>query len=458
MSTYVPALKGRMGDWTYYVTVMKLGQVAKECKLAEEIHKHQELDALIQREITNRVQTEMVPYLKNQPQRFYGALIVAVYGGHPEFSPVKVAEHNLLDDTEAHRNGFGLLRFDGSQVYYALDGQHRLQSIKIAVDEKPELGQEDISVIILRHEKSKEGMERTRRLFTTLNRRAQPTSRAQNIAIDEDDAVAIVTRRLIKENLYLNPLVKAEPTNSKTLTRGKKNDPYITTLAAFYETNETLLSTYGGGLDITSQFKSIRPSYEELDEYYKYLEAVWSKLLEDCPGFKEVLSRRKPPGELRRQTPREGRATLDGQGKPIEGGNVFARPIGQFIVADVLRRAVGQGKPINEAISAVMNGGISMDVDDAPWQGLIWNPATHTIVGGRTERGLVVDLISHALGLPTSTKKRELRQKLRDVTLNKKAELLPPISWSGSNHGETAEADSDSEEMLTTETEAHGTA
>ena len=30
MPDYVPALRGRMGDWTYYVTPMKLGKVANE--------------------------------------------------------------------------------------------------------------------------------------------------------------------------------------------------------------------------------------------------------------------------------------------------------------------------------------------------------------------------------------------------------------------------------------------
>jgi DNA sulfur modification protein DndB len=171
MPDYVPALKARMGDWNYYVTVMKLGKIARECRLAEEIHTNKDLDALIQRAIQDRVEKEMVPYLVNEPQRFYGALVVAVYGGEPEFSPVTVAEHSLLDDSQERNSyGFGLLRFDGSQVYYALDGQHRLKSIQEAIKIDPDLGKEEITVIILNHEDSKEGLERTRRLFSTLRR------------------------------------------------------------------------------------------------------------------------------------------------------------------------------------------------------------------------------------------------------------------------------------------------
>jgi DNA sulfur modification protein DndB len=114
MADYVPALKARMGDWQYYVTVMKLGKIARECRLAEEIHANKDLDELIQRAIQDRVQKEMVPYLINEPQRFYGALVVAVYGGDPEFSAVRVAEHELIDDKDHHSYGFGLLRFDGA--------------------------------------------------------------------------------------------------------------------------------------------------------------------------------------------------------------------------------------------------------------------------------------------------------------------------------------------------------
>jgi DNA sulfur modification protein DndB len=134
MADYVPALQAHMGDWKYYVTVMKIGKIARECRLAEEIHTDKDLDALIQRAIQDRVAKEMVPYLLNEPQRFYGALVVAVYGGEPEFSPVRVDEHELLDDKDKDKSsyGFGLLRFDGSQIYYALDGQHRLKSLQEA--------------------------------------------------------------------------------------------------------------------------------------------------------------------------------------------------------------------------------------------------------------------------------------------------------------------------------------
>jgi DNA sulfur modification protein DndB len=429
MPDYVPALQAKMGDWRYYVTVMKLGKIARECRLADEIHDNKDLDDLIQRAIQDRVSKEMVPYLVNESQRFYGALVVAVYGGDPEFSPVNVAEHQLIDDKEKSSYGFGLLRFDGSQVYYALDGQHRLKSIQEAIRIKPDLAKEEISVIILKHEDSQEGLQRTRRLFSTLNRRAKPTSSAMNIAIDEDDAIAITSRRLVKENELLKRLVLST-LGSKQLNPSKANDPYITTLTALYEVNEILLSTYEGGLGIDKNFKQFRPSEDDLDSFYQYLEKIWVKLLQACPGFDAILSGRKQPGEIRKLVTKEGIPDLDETGKSIPGGNVFARPIGQNIIAEVLKQAGISGKSIPEAIDAIMTN-VSMNINEAPWVYLIWNPSTHQIIGGKKEKAIIINMIAHALGLRIPVKIGELKSSYRDSIRDPKASLLPLIEWNG---------------------------
>ncbi|MDJ1169517.1 DNA sulfur modification protein DndB [Roseofilum sp. BLCC_M154] len=429
MPDYIPALKAHMGDWQYYVTVMKLGKIARECRLAEEIHANQSLDELIQRAIQDRVQKEMVPYLLHERQRFYGALVVAVYGGDPEFSPVRVQEHELIDDKERQSYGFGLLRFDGSQIYYALDGQHRLKSIQEAITKDPDLASEEITVIILKHEQTKEGLERTRRLFSTLNRRAKPTTSGMNIAIDEDDSIAIVSRRLVKENNILQGLVLPN-LGSKQISRSKSHEPYITTLAAFYEANEILLSAYDGGLEIDKNFKQFRPSNDDLDSYYIFLEKIWMMLLERCPGFELILTGRKQPGDIRKCTDINGYLVLDDSGKPIPGGNVFARPIGQFIIAEVIKLALIQGKSLEDTIQAIM-GNITMDINESPWVRVIWNPSTERIMGTKSERQLLASIISHSLGLRIKQKIRDLKQKYRDRVEDPTAPLLPPISWSG---------------------------
>lgn len=357
---------------------------------------------------------------------------MTVYGGDPEFSEVKVKDgHHLIDDNEDRSSyGFGLLRFDGSQIYYALDGQHRLKSIQEAIAQNPDLAKEEITVIILKHENSKDGLERTRRLFSTLNRRAKPTSSGMNIAIDEDDAIAIVSRRLVKENDILKLLVSSSNLGSKQISPSKSNDPYITTLAGFYDTNEVLLGAYNGGFDIDQKFKQFRPSNDELDDYYSYLENIWIRLLEKCPEFDSVLKGRRKPGDIRKRMDADEATVLDNSGKPIAGGNVFARPIGHFILADVLKLVGVQGKSIEDAIDAMMTH-IPMDIDKAPWVRVIWNPTKQCIIGTKSERALIASMISHALGLKINIKVRELKQKYRDTVEDFKANLIEPIDWSG---------------------------
>ncbi len=419
MPEYMAALKGKMGDWVYYVTTMKLSKVAKETKLAGQIHKSSDLNSEIQRELGNRVQKEMVPYLLNQSQRFYGALIVAVYGGNPEFRPVKVTEHEIINDSEKMSYGFGLLRFDDSQIYYALDGQHRLRSIQLAVEQNDALRNEEVTVIIVGHENTPEGMERTRRLFSTLNRKAEKTKAGLNIAIDEDDAVAICTRRLVYEHPYLGALglVKATKAgiNSKQINTSAANEPYLTTLQALYEINCDLLTAFTDGtsigMDVDAKFKATRPSDDDLNAYYAFLADIWKDICEACPDLKPVLEKRKKAGSLRIPNQMGG------------GGSVIARPLGQFIIAEVVSAALRQGHPQKEFISKFFQE-VSCNLDNVPWVKLIWNPQTRTIVSGNAARALAVNLLLHQFHLKGAPGPRQLLRDYRKETQDNKMKLL----------------------------------
>ena len=105
----------------------------------------------------------------------------------------------------------GVLRLDGTQTLFAIDGQHRVEGIKQALEDNSELGREEVSVIFVAHRNDSDGMERTRRLFTTLNRYAKPVSKSEIVALDEDDIVAITTRELVEKH----PLFQRENLTGK---------------------------------------------------------------------------------------------------------------------------------------------------------------------------------------------------------------------------------------------------
>ena len=48
----IPALRGLMGDWRYYLCFMSLEQLSTRVGFAQEVHKSKGLSDMIQRELT----------------------------------------------------------------------------------------------------------------------------------------------------------------------------------------------------------------------------------------------------------------------------------------------------------------------------------------------------------------------------------------------------------------------
>lgn len=194
-----------MGDWVYYSCLMTLNEISSRVRYAQDIHKHAELSEMIQRGLDGIRSVQIAEYLKMQPQRFFNSLVVATYGGSPNWHPLEEVRDSrqlgLLDDLSQETvESVGFLALTGEEKLFALDGQHRLAGIKRTI--KDRVGQDlddEVSVIFVAHEATPQGLERTRRLFTTLNKTARPVSKGGIIALDEDDVMAICVRRLIED-------------------------------------------------------------------------------------------------------------------------------------------------------------------------------------------------------------------------------------------------------------------
>lgn len=164
----VPAIKSHIGDWNYYVTTLTFEQVSKfVSKINDELHNSKELQDLIQRSITNNY-ISIKEYILNQPEFFFNSLVLAVYDDYPIWREIKFK----YDDVETYQ--MGLLEFPGTHKIFPVDGQHRVEGIKEALLENPELKENKISVIFIGHKNDEEGMQKTRKLFSTLNRYPKP--------------------------------------------------------------------------------------------------------------------------------------------------------------------------------------------------------------------------------------------------------------------------------------------
>src|SRR5574337_1039288 len=200
-SNLFPALRAKMGDRWYYVTTLTRGEVAQWIKPVDQIHERKELKTWIQRELRPERKEEIARYLVNQEQRFFNAVVAGIYSGEPEWFPLEVSDSVTLREIklgERQSTAFGLLRLSGNEDIFAIDGQHRVEGIREALQQSKALKGEELTVIFVAHKSTDTGRERTRRLFTTLNKYAQPVSRAELIALNDDDTFAIVTRRLIE--------------------------------------------------------------------------------------------------------------------------------------------------------------------------------------------------------------------------------------------------------------------
>jgi DNA sulfur modification protein DndB len=198
--TLMTVLRCSVGTWRYYICRMKYAEAAREFHSPCEIVSNATLGQIIQRGISKRTKG-ITEYLLTAKHRFLGGLVVAVWGGEPQYRPLSI------DDPDGMLHGldreFGVLTFDGTQQYFVLDGQHRLRAIKDAVKQSPELGREDICVLIVTHYDSPEGRIHTRRLFSNINRNAVKTGAAEDIVLDEDDGFAVLTRRFLDDHEFL---------------------------------------------------------------------------------------------------------------------------------------------------------------------------------------------------------------------------------------------------------------
>lgn len=356
----VPAIRGTMGDWIYYAALLKLKDVADRVGIAGEIHTSSSLNELLQRQLTERSE-KISKYLQKQPQRFFNSLVVGSYGGNPHRFELEVnAEGSKVEPLPEYIEGtLGILQLDGTEVLWAIDGQHRVAGISEAIKAEPSLGKEEVSVIFVsgvtstNRKEDPEGYERTRRLFTTLNRYAKPVSKKDIIALDEDDVVAIITRRLVEDYPLLNDRVSIKRARSLS-SSDKKN---FTTIIMIYDTANILLRGEKTN-KAWKRFKTFRPEDEAIESYYAKAVENWDLIRENfnvIQRYQDNKSKEHAAKEYRHK----------------EGGHLIFRPIGLKIIATAIENLSREKMTRKSAIQSVSQ--LPMLLSEPPWADLIWD-------------------------------------------------------------------------------------
>ena len=395
-----PALRSQMGSFRYYTVKMSARELSENVKYASEVYEDRTLDEAIQRVLNeSRVKNEIVEYLKRQQDRFFSSIVVAALEGNPMFYPITITEDPqfaIFRDDRRLNETFGVLKFDGTQKYYALDGQHRLSAIKTLLDQNNPLSDgapddfenDEFSVIVIapRIEDTYEGfMQKYRQLLSNLNRYAKPTDLATNIIMDEDDTFAILTRRLVTDHDFFKSAGKQRDSRRIKTRRGKNlnhSDSYFTSLETLYEMNIELLSSvkripkgWGAvgeeGTDLKT-FKRFRPSEEYIDSLYVELSMYWDALLVELP----ILHKDPPKMRIHELTDTESADETD---------HLLFWPIGQQMLVEIVRtlfnkRLPDPENPTPETVREALKGLSRLEwrLHQAPWRHFLLIKSTTT--------------------------------------------------------------------------------
>ncbi|WP_234082995.1 DGQHR domain-containing protein [Enterobacter quasiroggenkampii] len=342
----LPCLRGYLGSWTTYTCLMRLKDAAKLIGFAHELHRIVKLSDNIQRELGKGRPAEIAEYLLQDEDRFFNSLVVAVYDGDPNWHEVGGFEPNteeaaLINLPEYAKNSVGFLSITGEEKLFALDGQHRLAGIKAAIDKSDDISNELINVIIIAHKNTPTGIIKSRRLFTTLNKKAKLVSKDTIIALDEDDISACITRKLIEseEFEYFNEDVVSFNTGP---VRDKTS---ITSIVNIYDNVQKLVAMKLGVKE--SELERFR--YRDNEAVYDFVASFFRRTFEGCPELFSVVKNGVNAGYYR---------------DSVTGGHLLFRPIGWDVYTDVYISLLVNGHlSSEEAIHSILTNDLNLSGD-----------------------------------------------------------------------------------------------
>lgn len=330
---HLACLRGNIGYWTYYSAVIKIKDLVTDNRVitvseSEELYT-QNINRILQREINQSRIRSLKSYIKDSDERFFSSLIVAVHKGSPKWSDIDLYEKieidgNPINEEEVNFLGskFGILTLFGDEEIFALDGQHRLKGLRKAYEEDNSIADLEIPVIFVIH--NHDQVNRTRRLFTVLNKYAEKPKGAELIILDEDDVAAINTRRLVMEHPVLsksNALSSAKsgavPTNDNTS---------FTTLVTLYNINKKLYLK-------SASYYTVRPDATTIEQLYQKSVTFWDTIFEIFPELVSYIDGVEDQ-KINNHSIVRNHST---------GGSLLLRPVGQELIANAYTKF-----PVNE--------------------------------------------------------------------------------------------------------------
>jgi DNA sulfur modification protein DndB len=313
------------------------------------------INRILQREISTSRISKISNYILNTDERFFSSLVVAIHQGTPKRTDIDLYEQieiegSTISEDELISLGskYGILSLSGNEQIFALDGQHRLKGIRKAFNQNPDIGDLEISLTFVIH--NHDEVERTRRLFTVLNKYAEKPRGAELIILDEDDVAAINTRRLVTEHPILSK--PNAISNSKTGAISNSDNQSFTTLVTLNSINKIIYNR-------TSTYYTQRPAEEDLNALYQKSVNYWDTFFNVYPEIVSYIDGNNEIEILEEKISRNHET----------GGSLLLRPVGQELIAKSYMKF--NQDEIQDFSNKLRR--VNFNLSNSNWKYLFWN-------------------------------------------------------------------------------------
>lgn len=257
-----PAVRGIQAGRPFYIATCPMRIIPKIFSF-DETEVPPELRA--QRTLNKTRIPEMVRYLLDNPDDYvFSALTASI--------AVEIAF-----DENPHSHNLGTLRVPMDAQILINDGQHRRKAIEEALQERPELGQDNIPVLFF----VDEGLKRSQQMFADLNKHAIKPSPSLATLYDHRDPASELARHLAKTSKPFIGLTEMESSSISVLSSK------LFTLSSIKQATRALLG------------KGAKDNYD--DEDTQISELYWQTVYEHMPDWQMAMHKNVAPAQLRQE-------------------------------------------------------------------------------------------------------------------------------------------------------------
>jgi len=250
-----PAIRGMQAGREYYSAMVQL-------KLIPAIFRFNESEVPPQirsQRVLNQARIpEIANYIVNNPRDYvFSSISASISDGRVKFISV---------DPKNPASKLGKLIIPMEAKVLINDGQHRRAAIEVALVERPELGNETISVVFF----IDAGLKRSQQMFSDLNRHAVRPTKSISILYDSREAFAQSVREMSNTLPIFKDLTEFEKTSISNRSRK------MFTLSTIYQGTASLLGK-------KSKVKKITHEEEKLAREY------WNEVAKNIPDWQLLI-------------------------------------------------------------------------------------------------------------------------------------------------------------------------